>query len=177
MTGSETHESSGASPRVRAVPAAAVGLLGGAALGVVVATLGTLVHRQWFPYLLVAALLATLLGATWMVTWRRGAALVGYAVGWSVAALVLAGTGPGGDVLVAGTDLGAAPVAAGVIWMNGGSICAFLPGVLLLKRFDRWTRARSAARPAIESDPVPYPGDDEVRAESQNDLEKEDAKK
>ncbi|SNT16459.1 hypothetical protein SAMN06309944_2355 [Micrococcales bacterium KH10] len=107
-----------------------LGLLGGALLGMAVAIAGTLVHRQWYPMMLVAALAATLSAGVWAVSWRRAAAGAGYVSLWCVTTLILASHGPGGDVLIAGASWGAAPVAAGLIWMNAGTVCAAAPLLL-----------------------------------------------
>lgn len=97
--------------------------LGLLALGVLVALVGTGVHRASPPWGLVLALLvvasAGVLARAW-VGWT-GLLTVGMAVVTTVA--VLAGRGPGGDVLVA-LD------ALGVVWYGGGAavgVAALLP--------------------------------------------------
>lgn len=91
--------------------------LGLLALGVLVAVVGTGVHRSSPPWGLVLALamvLATgVLARSW-VGWT-GLLTVGLAVVTTVA--VLAGRGPGGDVLVALDWLG-------VVWYAGGALVA-----------------------------------------------------
>jgi len=110
------------------------GVVGSIVLGALVATFGTLVHRQWAPWMLVAALVATLAGGMWMRSWRGSVASAGYLVGWGVVSQVLAGGGPGGNVLI-----GAQPV--GYVWLYGGIVAALAP--LVLPR--RWFEPRAEA--------------------------------
>lgn len=92
-------------------------------------------------WLLIAALLVTLIGGLWLVLWRRALAGVGYLSAWSITALMLAGQGPGGDILLPSESLGAAPGGAGVVWLNLGMVCALLP-LLVLVPFGRKRRNR-----------------------------------
>lgn len=122
-------------------------LLGGVVLGAIVALMGTIVHRQWYPWLLIAALVATVTGGVWMAAWKRSFALIGYFTAWTIGVLVFAGHGPGGDVLVPGQDLGGTPAIAGQLWMNVGTLCALAPIILLLpRRRSRGTRRGRAGR-------------------------------
>jgi len=105
-----------------------------ALLGGLVAALGTVVHRQWAPWMLVAALVATLSAGLWMRSWRGVPAVCGFVVGWGVVSQVLAAGGPGGNVLVA-----AQPV--GYVWIYGGVVAALAPLVLPA----RWFVPRAAA--------------------------------
>lgn len=116
---------SGIAERLQAV-------IGGLALGALVALLGTLSHRQWFPWLLVAAIVVTLAGSVWMASWRRGWAGIGYAAGWLGMVFLLMQTGPGGDVLIAGETVGHIPAMAGLLWVNLGGLAA-LAGLVTLR--------------------------------------------
>lgn len=112
--------------------------LGLLTLGVLVALVGTGVHRASAPWGLVLALLvvaaAGVLARAW-VGWP-GLLTIGMAVVTTVA--VLAGRGPGGDVLVALDVLG-------VVWFCGGAAVAV---AALLPR--RWFR--EAPLGAVEPD-------------------------
>lgn len=107
------------------ISARLVGLFAGGLLGIAVGALGTAVHRQWQPWMLIAALVATFFAGVWMRGWRGLAAAIAYLVAWGVTVQVLAGVGPGGDVLIA-----AQPV--GYVWIYGGIVAALvavaLPG-------------------------------------------------
>lgn len=104
----------------------------GIALGGFVALMGTLVHRQWYPWLFIAALVVTVTGSIWMSTWRRGWAGAGFAIGWIMVVFVLMQAGPGGDVLIPGEKVGHVPALVGVLWVNLGGLAA-LAGLLTLR--------------------------------------------
>ena len=96
------------------------------ALGVLVAVAGTVLHRAAPPWGM-ALCLALVLSATVVVrAWAGLLPVVGYAVGWLVVVQVLSLSGPGGDVLVPGSD------ALGYVWGIGGMVAigvgCFLPG-------------------------------------------------
>lgn len=84
-------------------------LLGRAAatfvLGVVVGVLGTVMHRAVRPWGLVLCVVLVLVALVTARAWHGWATYVGAAGGLFLAATLLAGEGPGGDVLVPGTDL------------------------------------------------------------------------
>jgi len=125
----------------RLSPGAMVGaILGGLVLGLLVGTFGTLAHRQWAPWMLVAALVATLSGAVWMRSWHGVPAAVPYAVGWGVATQLLAGTGPGGNALVPAETIG-------YVWVYGGILAALV--VLVMP--SRWFRPRAATEPTTSA--------------------------
>lgn len=118
-------------------------IAGGLILGLVVGVMGTMVHRQWLPWMLIAALIVSLSAALWMRSWRGIAAAGPYAAGWMVAVQVLSLPGPGGNVLITAQP-------SGYLWTLGGSLLVLL--VLVLPR--RWFIEPQPARAPInyESD-------------------------
>lgn len=92
-------------------------------LGVLAGTVGTVMHRAWRPWGLVVCLV---LVAVVVLTARAWAGWYGYvasAGGTLVAVQVLATGGPGGDVLVPGTDLW------GWAWVLGAVVTIGLVGI------------------------------------------------
>jgi len=92
-------------------------------LGVLAGAVGTVMHRAWRPWgLLVCLVLVVVI----VLTARAWAGWFGYAAsagGTLVAVQVLATGGPGGDVLVPGTDLW------GWAWVLGAVVAIGLVGV------------------------------------------------
>jgi hypothetical protein len=99
--------------------------VGATALGVLIGVVGTVLHRSSVPWGMVLCLAAVLSSTVLVRAWAGLPAVVGYAVGWLVAVQVLSLTGPGGDVLVPGSDL------LGYVWGLGGmvviGVAVFLP--------------------------------------------------
>ncbi|UJP41219.1 hypothetical protein [Cellulomonas palmilytica] len=115
-------------------------------LGLVIGALGTVVHRGAIPWGLLAAL-ALVLAATVMVrAWAGWPAYVGIVGGVFLAVVVLAQTGPGGDVLLPGGDRVNAPWL-GFAWL-GGVVVVLALGALAPRRwFDDTPRPPRAAAP------------------------------
>jgi Family of unknown function (DUF6113) len=99
--------------------------VGATALGVLIGMVGTVLHRSSVPWGIALCLAAVLSAAVLVRGWAGLPAMVGYALGWLVAVQVLSLSGPGGDVLVPGSDL------LGYVWGLGGmvviGVAAFLP--------------------------------------------------
>ncbi len=82
-------------------------------LGVIVGTVGTVAHRSVTPWGVTAALALVLCTAAVARAWAGGWTLTGYAVGLFLTVQVLAGKGPGGDVLLPAAD------RVGWVWVLG----------------------------------------------------------
>ena len=80
--------------------------LGALALGIVVGTVGTVVHRAYEPWGLVGALVLVLSAAVTARAWSGWVTWVAFLGGLFLAVQVLAQQGPGGDVLVPAGTLG-----------------------------------------------------------------------
>lgn len=121
--------------------------LGVAVLGLVVAFVGTAVHRLHQPVGLVLALAIVLSAAVLTRAWSgwRGVLLLGLVHGLGL--LVLSRRGPGGDVLIAAQTVGD-------VWFGG---VALVPLSLLLPR--RWfaDRPLAGSRRTERQEPVPGP--------------------
>lgn len=116
---------------------------------------GTDSHTLWWGLLLVVVVLGVCVrAASYLVGSRRGGALV--AVGWLVPTLVLAGQGPGGDVILPSTDRST--------WYLGASAVVAL--VALLWPLPEGTRELAASHRSelrarrAEERPDPEPTDD-----------------
>ena len=92
-------------------------------LGLVVATVGTVMHRAIAPWGVALGVLVTLSAAVFARAWEGLAGSLAFAGAWFVAVLVLWQVGPGGDVLV--PDLG----PWGTIWILAGAVAAGLPAL------------------------------------------------
>jgi len=98
--------------------------LGVAALGAIVAVVGTGAHRAFAPWGLVGAIAfvvaAGVFARAWQAWWGFGV----YACAWGVMTMVLAQMGPNGSVLIAGDGLGYG-------WLGGATaaivVVAFAP--------------------------------------------------
>jgi len=106
------------------------------ALGVVVGTMGTVMHRSVRPWGLVVCLLLVVAAAVTARAVGGGAGLIGYVLGLGATVLTLAQEGPGGDTLVPSGQ------AIGMVWLIGSVLLAV--AVALLPR--RWFS--DAPRPA-----------------------------
>lgn len=101
-----------------------VRIVGGAVLGIVAGTLGTVTHRGHQPWGLVAALALVLFSTLTARSWASWSAWFGAVVGVVGAVMFLARTGPGGDVLVPTGEL------TSWIWLGGATLMALLVGAL-----------------------------------------------
>ncbi|GIG40398.1 hypothetical protein [Cellulomonas phragmiteti] len=101
-------------------PAATVWrVLASTGLGVVAGTLGTVMHRAVRPWGLLVCLLLVLVVVLTARAWVGWSGYLAGVVGTLVAVQVLAGSGPGGDVLVPGSDLWGWGWAIGVVLALG----------------------------------------------------------
>jgi peptidoglycan/LPS O-acetylase OafA/YrhL len=105
-------------------------VLGSVLLGVVVAVVGTGVHRANQPWGLVLAYLTVVSAGVLARAWGRASALAAYGLGLLAMVLAMAFWGPGGDVLVADQGIGYAWVAAPALVL----VVALLPGRLFSDR-------------------------------------------
>ena len=96
------------------------------ALGVLIGTAGTVLHRSAPPWGMALCLAVVLTSAVVVRAWAGLLPVVGYGVGWLAVVQVLSLTGPGGDVLVPAGDW------LGYVWGIGGmlaiGVACFLPG-------------------------------------------------
>lgn len=113
-------------------------------LGVLVGTLGTVMHRSIQPWGVVVCLVLAFAAAVTARAWGGLLSLAGYAVGLFVSVQVLAQQGPGGDTLVPDGQ------AIGWVWVLGSIVVTILVGVLPRGLFD--DRPRPRATPALEVD-------------------------
>ncbi|GAA2726994.1 DUF6113 family protein [Cellulomonas aerilata] len=99
--------------------------VGALALGVLIGTIGTVLHRSAPPWGMALCLAAVLSSTVLVRAWAGLPAVACYAVGWLVAVQVLSLSGPGGDVLVPAGD------RLGYVWGLGGmvvvGVAVFLP--------------------------------------------------
>ena len=95
------------------------GLLGG-----LVGLVGTIMHRQWMPWILIVALLTVAVAGVLVRAWLGAGGLIPYGIGWFVVVQVFAAQGPGGDIVMP-----AQPIS--YVWMIGGmvmiGVAAFAP--------------------------------------------------
>ncbi|MBT0992802.1 hypothetical protein KIN34_00660 [Cellulomonas sp. DKR-3] len=119
-------------------------------LGVVVGTIGTVVHRAVTPWGVVAAIGLVLATAVTMRAWAGWPAFVGVAGGVFLAVMVLTQTGPGGDVLVPSGD-NVNDVWLGGVWL-GGSMGALVLAALAPRR---WFSDAPRSAPVPPSSVVP----------------------
>lgn len=92
-------------------------------LGLVVASVGTVMHRALPPWGLVLGLFVVLSAAVFARAWEGLTGSVAFAGAWFLTVLVLWQVGPGGDILV--PDLG----PWGTIWILGGAVASGLPAL------------------------------------------------
>ncbi|KQY23427.1 hypothetical protein ASD16_12900 [Cellulomonas sp. Root485] len=122
-------------------------------LGVLVGTLGTVMHRSIPPWGVVVCLTLAFVAAITVRAWTGFVALGGYALGLVVTVLVLTVSGPGGDTLVPDGQ------AVGWVWLLGSAAATIVVALLPRGLFDDRPRPpRPAAEPVIEhelADPPP----------------------
>lgn len=123
-------------------------------LGVVVGTLGTVMHRSIQPWGVVLCLVLAFAAAVTARAWGGLPALAGYALGLLVSVQVLAQQGPGGDTLVPDGQ------AIGWVWVLGSIGVTILAGILPRPLFDDRPRGSRTTAPAPVldvdgSDPAP----------------------
>lgn len=125
---------------------AAFGRAAGAfALGLGVGALGTVMHRAVPPWGLVLSLTLVLVAALTSRAWGRWPTFVGFAGGLFLAVQTLTSGGPGGDVLVPGTD------AWGWAWVLGAIGTCALPALLPRRLFvDPPLDATRPATPGVD---------------------------
>ena len=100
--------------RVQRLSAGAIGsAVAALLLGVLVGTLGTVMHRSIQPWGVVVCLTLAFVAAVTVRAWAGFVALAGYALGLVVTVLVLTQSGPGGDILVPDGQ------AIGWVWLLG----------------------------------------------------------
>ena len=106
-------------PTSRSRATAAWHVVGGVLLGVVVALVGTGVHRANQPWGLVLAYLTVVSAAVLARAWARRTAMTAFGLGLLAVVLAMAYWRPGGDVLVTDEPIGyawiAAPLLVGVV--------------------------------------------------------------
>ncbi len=110
-------------------------------LGVVVGVLGTLMHRAVRPWGLALCVLLVLVAVLTARAWGGWVTYVGAVGGLFLAVTLLAGEGPGGDVLVPGTDLW------GIGWLGGAAVAVV--AVALLPR--RWVTEAPAGPDGVDT--------------------------
>ncbi|MFC8193094.1 hypothetical protein ACFUMH_15665 [Cellulomonas sp. NPDC057328] len=93
-------------------------------LGLVVGVLGTLMHRAVRPWGLVLCVLLVLVAVLTARAWGGWVTYVGAVGGLFLSVTLLAGEGPGGDVLVPGTDLW------GIGWLGGAAVAVVAVAVV-----------------------------------------------
>ncbi|SDC53718.1 hypothetical protein SAMN05216410_1856 [Sanguibacter gelidistatuariae] len=95
-------------------------LLLGAAVGLV----GTIMHRQWMPWILIVALLTVTVAGVLVRAWLGSGGLIPYGIGWLVVVQAFAAQGPGGDIIMPAQSIS-------YVWMIGGmvmiGVAAFAP--------------------------------------------------
>ena len=124
--------------RVQRLSAGAIGsAVAALLLGVLVGTLGTVMHRSIQPWGVVVCLTLAFVAAVTVRAWAGFVALAGYAVGLVVTVLVLTRAGPGGDILVPDGQ------AIGWVWLVGSVAVTVVAALLPRGLFD--DRPRRAA--------------------------------
>lgn len=90
------------------------------ALGMVVATVGTFTHRQWAPFVLLAALALLAVAGVFVRATFGSEALIGYGAGIISTLLYFSISGPGGDVAMPADSLS-------MVWLIAGSAMIAVP--------------------------------------------------
>ena len=105
-------------------------------LGVLVGTLGTVMHRSIPPWGVVVCLILAFVAAVTVRAWAGFVPLAGYAVGVFVTVQLLTRRGPGGDTLVPEGQ------TVGWVWVLGSIAVVIIAAVLPRALFDDRPRAR-----------------------------------
>lgn len=87
-------------------------------LGVLIGAIGTTLHRQWLPWVLLFSIIAVFAAATMVRAWIGLGGVAGFGVGLLVVIQVLALNGPGGDILMPAGDT----AYLSYLWMAGSLI-------------------------------------------------------
>jgi hypothetical protein len=111
-------------------------------LGVVVGTVGTVMHRSVPPWGVLVCLALAFAAALTSRAWAGMLALGGYALGLVVSVQLLVQRGPGGDVLVPDGQ------AIGWVWVLGSIAVTIVVALLPRRLFDDRPRAPRAAQHA-----------------------------
>jgi hypothetical protein len=121
-------------------------------LGVLVGTLGTVLHRSIPPWGVVVCLTLAFVAAVTVRAWSGFVALAGFALGLVGTVLVLTRSGPGGDTLVPDGQ------AVGWVWLVGSAVAAVVAALLPRGLFDDRPRApRPRTEPAAVEHGLPDP--------------------
>jgi hypothetical protein len=112
-------------------------------LGILVGTLGTVMHRSIPPWGVVVCLALAFVAAVTVRAWAGFVALAGYALGLVVTVLVLAQSGPGGDTLAPDGQ------AVGWVWLLGSAAATIVVALLPRGLFDDRPRP-----PRLPSEPA-----------------------
>ena len=121
-------------------------------LGILVGTLGTVMHRSIPPWGVVVCLTLAFVAAITVRAWSGFVALAGYALGLVVTVLVLTQSGPGGDTLVPDGQ------AVAWVWLLGSAAATVVAALLPRGLFDDRPRAPRTEPVAVEhelADPPP----------------------
>jgi uncharacterized protein DUF6113 len=131
--------------RVQRPTAGTVGsTVGALLLGVLVGTLGTVLHRSIQPWGVVICLTLAVVAAVTVRAWSGFVALAGYALGLVGTVVILTRSGPGGDTLVPDGQ------AIGWVWLFGSAAAALLAALLPRGLFDDRPRApRPRTEPVV----------------------------
>ena len=100
---------------VTSSPRSAGRMLGTALLGVVVAAVGTGIHRVNPPWGIVLALLTVFSAAVMARAWARRSGVVALCAAVVLTILAMGTIGPGGDVIIAAQPIGYVWLASGVV--------------------------------------------------------------
>ena len=89
-------------------------------LGMIVATVGTFTHRQWVPFVLIAALALLAVAGVFIRASFGSESLFGYGVGVICTLLYFSLAGPGGDIVMPADGLS-------MVWLIAGSAMIAVP--------------------------------------------------
>jgi len=84
-------------------------------LGVLIGAIGTALHRQWLPWILILSIVAVLSAAIMVRAWIGLSGVAAFGAGVLVVIMVLSLSGPGGDVLLPAGDT----AYLSYVWMAG----------------------------------------------------------
>ncbi|WP_448631501.1 hypothetical protein [Cellulomonas soli] len=121
-------------------------------LGLLVGTLGTVMHRWSWPWGVILCLALVLVAGVTARAWGGGVPVIGYAGGLFLAVQVLAQRGPGGDVLVPAGD------TYGWVWIGGAALAVATVALVPRRAFDDTPPprgARAGSVPAGSEHPHP----------------------